>query len=799
MSLPITFDQGLNTAKDASQLDPGEMAPCTGVFYKPGDTRAHKIGGTVEFDDSTSGKKIDGVALLQFDEGGTDKVVALSNKVLYGANLTGTGDTGTLSSLKSGLGTLATSLSAAQFNDKHFLALGSENLAVKADGTTHEMGMRTPTGEVTAVPALGTFLIRASADGGTYNNASKAYDSDAFTFSSISLSAVGTSVETFSWTGTSNTNTGRVLNVKYAIGGVDIIPDFPSDNFDDVGGTFSSGFKVSAKFEISENNGTSYTTVLTNTRTQATGFLNVQFDISDTFEIQNKLILRTTFEYLLGDSTGSLLIYDMSVNDGGTESNFTLTTGVYYGVSEWDENESDEGPAKYSKLITMTAGSLNHIIVTLPTKANSRATHWIIYRTTDGGSKPQGLGEIDRKPIAATTYRDTFIDDKDTQTTPLFPLLRTVVQQDVQSLTPLFFPQNSPPPRMVRLRVFEGSLVGLSSDFTRSLFYSMAGRPQSWPEINVIESFPFEDHDQLVDCIALGSVLVIAAQGTMLRLTGLPRVVNSVRDTSRVDQIKGAPGCVGRYALTAYSVSGEPRAAWISPYGVYVTNGDKIHRISENIDWEVFDGIDKSAWVLHWDDKRLCLIMCYSTVAGGNNDRYYLIHMAPEHRKANEQPKWTGPHYGSFNSLASGQVGSTHRLYGGHVSDGSLYTMDIGGADASQAFSGTQVPLIVKTGRIYAGDLDWSALDARLYHGDFGSGQTCTVDWEVDTDDEEDGGFTLTQTVSLNKNKGTQLDISTRCQWAQLTITHTGTGTGSIRDMTVETRDRGRVGAKKVA
>jgi len=190
--------------------------------------------------------------------------------------------------------------------------------------------------------------------------------------------------------------------------------------------------------------------------------------------------------------------------------------------------------------------------------------------------------------------------------------------------------------------------------------------------------------------------------------------------------------------------------------------------------------------------------MSYSTV-GGVNDRYFLIHMAPEHRKPGDQPKWTGPHYGGFHALSSGQVGSKHRLYGGHVSDGKVYVLDNGGADASQAFSGTQLPFIAKTGKAFAGDNDWAALDARLYHTDFGAGETCTLDWEVDTDDEVGGNFTLSQSVSLAGHKGAQLDLSQRCQWAQATLTHTGVGQGAIRDLVVETAARGRVGAKRVA
>jgi len=800
MSLPITFDKGLNTAKDPSQLDNGEMVQATGVVYRPGDQRAHKIGGVTTFADTGSSKRIDGVALLQYDTGGTDKVVALSDKVLYSANLSNTGATGTITTLKSGLGSLATSLSAAQFNDKQYLAVGSENLAVKSDGTTHAVGMKGPTGTLTGVAGLGTILIRAASDAGVFTNGSSAYDTDLATYAHSTLSTAGSVTERFSWSGTSNTGTSRVLEVKWALTGFPAgLPDWPSDgDFDDVGTTFDSGYRARVKFEISEDGGLTFTEVMNKTRTQATGEIYAQFDITDTTDIDGNLILKATLQYVSGDADASLNIYDVNVNDGGTASNFTTKVGFYYGVAEFDENEGDPGPAIFSPLIQMT-GSVNNVLLTLPTSANSRATHWRIYRTTDGGSLPATLGLISSdKPISATTFLDTFpkfdIDDND-QALPFLPLLRTLAQQDVEAIAPLYFQQNHPPRRMIRFRVFEGSLVGLSADNTRAMYYSMAGKPQSWPEINVIESFPFEEHDELVDCVSLGSILLVAAKGLMMRLTGLPRVVNSSQDRSRVEPLQGAPGCVGRYALTAFSVQGESRAAWISPYGVYATNGDSSLRISDSIDWTIFDGIDKSKWVLHWDANRLALVMS----TGSSDGKYYLIHMAPEHRKDGQQPKWTGPHYGSFNGFSSGQVGSTHRLYGGHSSNGIVYVLDRGGIDTSQAFSGTQLPLKATSGKAYAGDRDWAALDAQLFHTDFGAGETCTLDWEVGDDNEVGGGFVHSQSVSLEGHKGTQLDLSQRGQWAQATITHTGSGQGAIRDLVVETAARGRTGSKRVA
>ena len=48
MSLKIKYSQGLNTVMDPSEIADGELVQATGVYYKPGDNRPHRIGGVKE-------------------------------------------------------------------------------------------------------------------------------------------------------------------------------------------------------------------------------------------------------------------------------------------------------------------------------------------------------------------------------------------------------------------------------------------------------------------------------------------------------------------------------------------------------------------------------------------------------------------------------------------------------------------------------------------------------------------------------------------------------------------------------
>lgn len=793
--LNLSFDQGLNTAKDPSALAEGELSVATGGYYRPGDMRLHKIGGTIEFGDTGTGERVDGVALCQFDSG-LDRLVALSGESLFSAALTATGDTGTFATLSADLGSMATSLSAAHYNDRWYLAVGSQNVVLKSDGTVRRMGMRAPAVAPTATPGTTSFVIRPNSSSGDFTNPSFAFDTDINTYAHAQLNAAGTKVQTYRF-GTSNTGTSRVLTVVWEVSGTPFTnsPFSSEGNFDDVGGGFDSGFFARAQLRFSEDNGVTWTEFLRVGMRTHRSISVAQTPISNTFEISGNLVCEASLVYTFGDTSASLRIRDILVSNGGSASNFSTSTGLYYAVAEYDEDENLISKANPSKLVTLV--TQNHVVLTLPSAAvNTNATHWRIYRTTDGGTIPADLGLIGTVPITATTFVDDFVRfDKDTPARPFYRLLRTLDQQDAQALSPLFFDLDSPPPRLARIRAHEGSLIGLSADNTRALYYSISGVPESWPEINVITSFPLEEHDELLDCVSLGAILLIGARGAMLRLSGLPRVVNSVRDASRVEWLRGAPGCVGRYAMAPFSVAGESMCAWISHHGVYVTNGDQISRISDDLDWDDFEGLEKSGWVLHWDAQRLALVMA---VGAGENSTYYLFHMSIEHRKERGQPKITGPHYGRINHLASGHVGNAYRLYSAGR-DGAVYTLEYGATDASQSYSGTTVPLIVTTGQVYAEQRNWSALDARLYHTDFGDGQTCQFTWEAGNDDEEGGSAVMAQTVSLSGQKGTQLDLSQRCQWARLTLTHTGAAGGALRDLVVETVARGRSGSARVA
>jgi len=797
----VKYNLGLNTAKDISELDNGELRVATGIHYKPGDPdMAHTLGGcSLLGTASTSACR--GGAILQYDTAGTSRIAALSGTTLYTGLLDSDGGSipDGFVATKTGMSASSTHLGAAHYNDKWYLCDGAENFVVKPDGTERSMGMSPPAIAPTVVAQSDATTIRAASDDNVtgFVNASLAYNTNSNDYASAILDGESSASIELAWSGTSDTGTDRFLSVRWALAGGQLIAGSTTgSSFDDVGGDIDAGFAVTIRVEYSEDAGLTYSDILSTgklTRTRSAS--NITVPITDGLEIADALKIRVTVDQISKSGQAVFRLLDARAGSGTSTTNFTTDTGVYYAITEYDENAGTESTAVESELVTLAAQ--NSAIVTLPTTArNSRATHWVIYRTTDGGSLPSTLGEIGRTPITEGTWFDDFSDSPNDLALPPYPLLRGVAQQDASGLTPAFYDFNAAPPPLAVLRVFEGSFVGLSDASPRTMYYAAAGYPEAWPVINVVTSFPFEENDELVDCVALGQILLVAAKGLMMRLNSLPRLVNSVRDVSRVEPIRGAPGCVGRKALTAYTVSGTPMAAWISPLGIYITNGDTVRRISDDLDWSGFANADKSKWVLAWDSKRQCLEFSCSTT-GGANDTKYLLHMAPEHAKEGGTPKVTGPHYRKSAWGRSVQIGGYQRLYSFSSTDGSVYIEDNGSADDSNSYdtSGTN-PVAIETGKVYASANNFAVLDAFPYHSRFGGG-TATIKFTLGNDRN---GFEESQvrTINLGGSKAAHVDISRQGEWIQSRIDYTGQGSGAFGPTSVNIRKMGRSGTVKL-
>ena len=767
------FNGGLVTSQDRSRLREGEMQQATGIYYKAGDERAWKIPGRSAFGNTGTGDDVTGLALCQFDSGGLDKLLALSDGTLFSAT---PGATGSFSSLFS---TTGVTLDAAHAFDRWYLALGTENKVLENDGTVREMGMQPPSEPMTFTTsgAAGTVSRPSSNDAG-FTNPNNAQDTDDITYAYASRNTVGSTSCIWSWSAATGTN--RKLYIMWSLS---------SDGKWGGGGIF--GTKVTVTLQKSEDGGSNYTTIMSSLFTSPQVPQTVVISVSDATDLVN-LKVRAILQYNQGFKKIDLRIHDIRVQSTASSAAVSATALLYAYVEYDEERGISSAP---SEILTVSFTSQIQVNLTLPaTPTNPTTTHMRIYRTPDGGTNTQ-LGLIGSIPVGETSFPDDF---SQFPTTAQPPQLIQYLQVEFEGSV-LFFPRDFPPPNLSRITYFKGGLCGLSPVNPRALFYSEPGFPESWPEINVIEKFPLVEHDELITLEEVNGSLILAGKEAMLRLDEVPRTTAGTFIASEAVPIRGAPGIVGPYAMTVLSYDGVSHIAWVSPEnGVLVTDGHRWRPITTDIDWSVFSGLDKSGWVLHWLKSLRVMVLAYST-DGGTNDRYFLLHMDQSHLKEGGQAKVTGPHYGRISALASGIVDDMTRLYSAS-SDGFVYLEfdTTTGDDASQAYSGTIVPLFITGSRDYEAWVSWSALDARLYHTDFGDGEELSFSYTVGRD-SSGHEQTRTQDVALEGHKGTQFDIARSGEWHELAMSHVGSGSGAIGHLTIRARVLGREGTVAVS
>jgi len=283
------WNKGLVDSRDRKDLVNGECQQATGVYYKPGNpSDIHKLGGRSTFGDTSTAAKIDGLALCQFDSGGTDKLLALSGSVLYGAT---PGVTGTFASLFSPT-TSPSTLDTAHAQDNWYLAMGTENRVLKNDGTLRAMGMKAPSQAMVAVANdLPTVTAKRPTDDDAgwidTANMAKAYDTITNTGAHTSLSASGSDVGIWGSGWATNAGTDRMLYVLWSV--------YQGSIFNPLLGAIDT-FKI----EVSEDDGVTYTTFTNRTLIKSKTSEWSSVAITDSLELNANIKVRVTAGYTAG-------------------------------------------------------------------------------------------------------------------------------------------------------------------------------------------------------------------------------------------------------------------------------------------------------------------------------------------------------------------------------------------------------------------------------------------------------------------------------------------------------------------
>ena len=784
-------------ARDASELDRGELQEMSGAYYRKNDpNQAWKMPGRALFG-SAGGTTVKGIAICQFDSGGTDKLLASVGTTIVAAT---PGATGTFSSLVTGLSASATKFTACHQDDRWYLGNGyDKNKCLRPDGTVRNMGMDPPQGQLTGVASTSSGATNyPAANSGSFGTPTKAYDANDGSSSTGTLGAVGAVSHIWkSWP--FDANAGRKVHILWGASGDLLTRERTSFSKDDpgTGGSTQTGSRARAKFEVSEDTGGTWTTVASVLLKQATSTKrDLPFSVTATSE---KIQVRVTLTYLDGTSFISLNIFEVNISWGSETSNFSTTVsvpaestdGILYAYTEYNIDDAIEsGPSDLSARVALVAQ--NQVLLTRPATVNTSATHWRVYRGVDGGpDSVWDLGQVSNFVntsgdilIAETTFLDVFQTGKDIA---LLQLIPSVTVGDLN------YPRDIPPPAFINMVSWNGSVCGIARTpgSTRTLRYSDAGLPESYPEPYQVSSFPLDEHDDLVGQMPVGETLVLLCGGAVLAIDSLPRVVDGQFNGASARPLKGHPGCVGTYAYTTFSVAGEPRGAWVSPFGVYVTNGQVCACISTDLAWELEVNVPYlSTAVLRWDQKNLILWFEFGLDGDGVNDHEMPFHMAQAHSKGEAKPKLGQPTAKVTTCMASALISSTHYRFSGH-SNGSVYVEESGVQDAATA---ANVAMSVRSAQVSHDKVDLAIVKATVNHSDFGDGETGTLTATLyrDVANTENS---RSQSVRLDGNRGTTVGIGRAGELVDFLLEYSGAGIGGVGGVSAEVDGQGRSGS----
>lgn len=752
------------TGSNAYDLEPGELTKMYGAFYRKNDPKqVWKIPGRTQFANTDDGK-VKGIAICQFDEGGTDRLIASATTTWYSSI---PGAIGTFAPLVTGLSEESERLTACHQDDRWYLGNGYDaNRVLMPDGTVRLMGMMAPVlaPTVVATSVITLTNLRPTAHkvavgnpgfpttGGWNGNPALAYDPDVTTFASMTIVVPQRNFgETwFGWA--SDTSFGRTVKITWSasIIGNGIFQLFKSE---DGGATFENIFQQAWSGNQEVNTSTTEIAITTDS------------NLLQIWASGSSSVTGSTFR-----------VYDINVEYGSLSG--TTTDGIYYAITEYYAPDNLESPpSKLSAKLTLTAQGA--VVVTRPAQLNASATHWRVYRIGDGVTNTiENLGLISGDIlIADTTWTDTLEVPITVQATPIIPLV---------TVGDLNFPRDDPPPPFVNMISWKGSICGISRINRRQWIYSESGRPESFPGIYVVSSFPLDEHDSLVGQMAVGETLVLLCEGALLGLDDIPRVTDGQYNNADTRPLKGHPGCVGNYAYTTFSVTGEPRGAWVSPFGVYVTNGTVCECISTDLSWESEVNVPYLGnSVLRWDAKNLILWLEFDLDGDGLNDREMPFHMAEAHQKQNGKPKIGQPTAKTTSCMASALIDAAYYRFSGDPAYGFVYVEESGQSG---------VDMVVRTLKITAKKTDLALVKATLIHSDSGLGEQATVITTLYRDSSRSSN-SRTSTVSMYGDRGTTFGVGRAGEAVDFQITYSGSGQCGLLGIQAEVDGQGRSGS----
>ena len=460
-------------------------------------------------------------------------------------------------------------------------------------------------------------------------------------------------------------------------------------------------------------------------------------------------------------SDGTTLLHGMLVNTSvptyastGAGTGFTLTTGTT--VTYWVEERVKSGStilkrnaASSTTVVTVTGtGALIKPVITRPTTKNSDATHWALFRTASNSSFPTGA-ELSEVAIATTTIEDT-----STGTDPTLPLGNAYELLSVTVLGATSnVPRNGAPPTSSIAEIYEDSLVLNDKNDLSKIWYSWPYTPHKIPLENFID---FPRSDEVTNIKTLGGLLMVLLRDSVWRIHYLPRPEDASfsRETVK-EELEGAHGCVGPYAACTYGYGDGNKLAYISEYGLMVTNGSQWDILSADLDWDVtFNVSQLSQAVLVNNPAKFRLEMFAPSSGSTVNDVCYFFNYHPSHIKTDGprfRAKVTGPIHRPATSAAIMFSGGRKFALQGHT-NGFVYLGDSGNTEPVGSLS-----MVIRTGDLALGGAGMLSKVIRMWcHHQAHVGQDATL-LHVSRNEGQDD-YRKAQTIDLDRRENTQMD-----------------------------------------
>jgi len=397
---------------------------------------------------------------------------------------------------------------------------------------------------------------------------------------------------------------------------------------------------------------------------------------------------------------------------------YTLSSGVkmHYWIEERVKDAAGSiikrSEALAADVLTVTGdGTLLTIRLRRPALVNSDSTHWALMSSSADGTFPVGA-EVGEAEVAVN-----FIDDDRTGTDPAIPggELYELVSVSLVGITTVV-PRNGAAPKATTGDVFEETLMTNDVANPSHLRWSFPTVPDAWPATNVIK-FNDKERDVVRIVVRMGQFALIVLRSGLYRIDTLPQANDSVFATERVKaKIDGAFGCVSSKAGVLFSFGDGLRFAYVSHYGILVTDGSRWDVLTDDIDWEALVEVSKLSLARLVNNRRLYrLELTYVPKGGLLPSKMLFLHYHPSHAKTGGagglRAKVTGPINRDANGLWVTQINEIAHVFSGN-NDGRIYVHDQGNTEPT-AQGGIKFEIL--TGDQYANNVGGEIVVRRVY------------------------------------------------------------------------------------